>query len=295
MPVSKEQSDSDKLRDSLPQAHSMSNPEEVRQCFFRKYPPHRYYYSEQASELPPFLSTSEYIRGKAPIILNTEPPKKICVDEPWEIDRFDWRLPFSDGFNPSIVSLSSAGLTSIAIAPLQDFFGREAVDGMFIAFLRFGDSFCSYRDNDKTKEMYNLSTHRWLGLGERRGLEPTIAVILDSKLEWVAQSIVMVELDADFGVGKENGGRVDVTKMQKLSGSGGKYKFVHVAKRLDDIRVFVNQGFLWISYYGPDYGFDNGNIVMNKVHFDRSPKDSSKVYLYIRASEVEVACCGVSL
>ena len=248
--------------------HSRSDPKEVRQCFFREYPSHRYYYDQLESELPQFLSNSTYIRGKAPILLNSEPAKKICVDEPWEMDRFEWRMPYSDGFNPSIVPLNDPALTPMSIGCMHDLFGKEAVGGMVLAFLRFGDSQCSYHDNAKTKEKFNINTNEWIGHGKRKGLEPTVAVFLDSNLEWVAQSIVMVELDAEWGVGKENGARVERTKMHKLSDSESgesKYKFAHVAKRLDDIRAFVRGGAIWISYYGPDHGFDNGNIVMSKV------------------------------
>ena len=165
---------------------------------------------------------------------------------------------------------------------------------MFLAFLRFSDSQCSYRDSDMEKTLYNISTHNWLGNGERDGLEPALAIILHSKLETIDQSNIFVELDADFGIGKRKGGLEDITKRRKLlDPSGEKYEYAHVTKRMDDIRAVAHQGQIWISYYGPDYGYD-GNIVRNRLYFDHSPSDKSKVYLYIKASEVQVICCGVS-
>ena len=278
--------------------YSTNDDDMPNKCIFRTYPPHRYYYHDDFNnynELPDFLKQSTYIRGKEPIILN-EPVKKLCIDTPWENQRFDGRLPFSDGFNPSLLPLSTTVYNTTYMQPISNLFGKEVVQSMFLSFLRFGDSQCSYRDNNITKALYNISTHNWLGNGEREGMEPPLAIFLNSKLETIDQSNVFVELDADFGIGKRKGGRVDITKRHKLLDpiEGRKYEYAHVTKRMDDIRAIVHQGEIWISYYGPDYGFDNGNIVLNRLYFDHSPSDMSKVYLYVKASEVQVVCCGVS-
>ena len=279
-------------RESHTEDHSLPS----NKCVFRTYPPNRYYYPDGLSnynELPDFLTQSTYIRGKKPIILN-EQTRKLCTDTPWEKQRFDGRLPYSDGFNPSLLPLSNVYNTT-SLQPISNLFGKEVVKSMFLSFLRFGDSQCSYRDNNVTKATYNISTHDWLGNGEREGLEPALAIFLNSKLETIDQSNIFVELDADFGIGKRKGGRVDITKKRKLlDTSGEKYEYAHVTRRMDDIRAIVHQGQIWISYYGPDYGFDNGNIVLNRLYFDISPNEKKKVYLYIKASEVQVICCGVS-
>eukprot|EP00578_Thalassiosira_sp_NH16_P032605 CAMPEP_0181080542 /NCGR_PEP_ID=MMETSP1071-20121207/2622_1 /TAXON_ID=35127 /ORGANISM="Thalassiosira sp., Strain NH16" /LENGTH=475 /DNA_ID=CAMNT_0023162025 /DNA_START=181 /DNA_END=1606 /DNA_ORIENTATION=+ len=258
--------------------HSVDNKkqEQVRQCAFRTYPPHRYYYSDPTHKLPGFLADSTYIRGIAPTILDADPAKKICIDQPWEKERFDGRLPFSDGFNPSLVTHVPRHVMAL--------FGKEAAQGMFLVFMRLGDSLCAYRDSDETKEKYNISSH------DIPNGVPNVAMILDSNFERVDQSAVQVELDADFGVGEADGGITDVTKMQRLSYEG-KHKFAHEARNLEDMKAFMHHGEVWISYYGPDYGY-NGNLVLNKVHFDLSPRDRSRFYVYIKASEAQVICCG---
>jgi hypothetical protein len=149
---------------------------------------------------------------------------------------------------------------------------------------------CSYLDDDATKAAYNLSERDWLaGVSSH---EPSVAVFLDSNMEWLGQSTVYVELDADFGIGKRNGGVVGVTRMQQLaSEDNAGYRFAHVAKQLEDIRAFVRrQGReIWICYYGPDYGY-TGRLGINRVHFDEFPGGTVRVY--IKASEVQMICCG---
>jgi hypothetical protein len=90
-----------------------------RHCAFRTYPPHRYYYHRHRLPSPPFLTDATYIRGALPSVLLEEgnpPPatKKICIERRQEEDEkggdlhgSDGRLPYTDGFNPSIVPLSN--------------------------------------------------------------------------------------------------------------------------------------------------------------------------------------------
>mmetsp|Transcript_3926 Transcript_3926/g.9958 ORF Transcript_3926/g.9958 Transcript_3926/m.9958 type:complete len:575 (-) Transcript_3926:57-1781(-) len=261
--------------------HSVDNKkqEQVRQCAFRTSPPHRYYYSDPTHKLPGFLADSTYIRGIAPTILDADPAKKICIDQPWEKERFDGRLPFSDGFNPSLLAVH-------APHPMIDLYGKEAARSMmFLAFLRFSGSSCSYRDDNEMKEKFNISSHSFPGVRN-------VITILDSNFEWVDQSPILVELDADFGIdgGEQGWWGGTLTKMERLSYEG-KYKFAHVARFLEDIKAFVHQGEVWISYLGQDYGY-NGNLVLNKVHFDVAPWDRSRIFIYIKASEAIVICCG---
>jgi hypothetical protein len=92
-------------------------------CSFRSYPSKRLYGLSSTTQ-PDFLSKAAYIRGQWPIILNpymqndetTISVSKVCIDTTsWEDLTHNSggkndgriRLPFTDGHNPSVVSLSS--------------------------------------------------------------------------------------------------------------------------------------------------------------------------------------------
>ena len=186
-------------------------------CTFRSYPASRLYglSSQQQQQQPDFLVSASYIRGEWPIILNPmehdddqrqTPPSKVCINtSSWEQQTTNRngtetetattnthsRLPFTDGQNPSIVSLASepytyspfASTTSLPTWPrldhrhLRPLFAllsdpkadssfkatttrttQISIDELFLGAIAFGSGQCGFglveEDNDtKSKEV----------------------------------------------------------------------------------------------------------------------------------------------
>ena len=110
---------------------TIQEDDNIKKCSFRNYPSNRLYGLSKEESTPNFLTQAAYIRGIPPDIINPierdntiilpgdgiknviqqSSPTKVCLDtSSWE-NRIDKdgkeRLPFTDGHNPSIVSLSS--------------------------------------------------------------------------------------------------------------------------------------------------------------------------------------------
>ena len=123
-------------------------PSEFDRCKFRSYPGHRYYeIGKPIMDQPSFLSDAKYVRGKLPVVLgSTSSPKKVCVDtHDWE-DVQPGRYPFSDGQNPSVVSMSTdqegGRLSSGVIMPLANIYGAEKLQDMYLGVSVFGNALC---------------------------------------------------------------------------------------------------------------------------------------------------------
>ena len=267
-------------------------------CEFRSYPSHRYYeVSKALDEQPSFLSEAKYIRGEKPIILNPvreesgemTTPTKVCLDATeWENVASD-RYPFSDGQNPSIVSLSvkqkAEGwairfFAANVLVPLCQTYGASKVEDMFIGVMVVGNAQCGWRmDADDLRE-YHFSDLK--EAQDRR----TIVTILDEDMETLDQMTLMLEHDAPWGT-KRNKGEAIPDK------SGKEGAFERSVQYFDDPRFFFHRGHLYVLYRnGPKFGYENQ--VQNMVHLEKTVDDGGRTSLkaFVKARETFVVCCG---
>ena len=268
-------------------------------CEFRSYPSHRYYeVSKALDEQPSFLSEAKYIRGEKPIILNPPgreesgemtKPTKVCIDTAeWEDVASD-RYPFSDGQNPSIVSLSvkqkAEGwairfFAANVLIPLCQTYGASNVENMFIGIMVVGNAQCGWR-----MEEDDLRQHHFSDLKEAPDRR-TIVTILDEDMETLAQMTLMVEHDAPWGTNRKKGEAIP-------DKSGKEGAFERSVQYFDDPRFYFHRGHLFVLYRnGPRFGYENQ--VQNMVHLEKTVDKRGKTTLkaFVKASETFVICCG---
>lgn len=231
-----------------------SEPFDDFKCSFRKYKPHRYYPVDDLTEK--FLADSDYIRGKLPFVINPNgnggKPKKLCTDtSAWEKVLPNHR-PFTDGQNPSFVSLAHNAYGKVSdkpriekstIEPLFEIYGEEAVENLFLGLLLFGDSQCRW--NMSTEE---LKSSRFSPLQEAPS-KRSLVMILNEHLDPVGRAVLELEHDAPWGDKRKKHG-----VKKKKDGSGYDTSIVE----LDDARLFFHKGILHVLYRnGPSFGYES--------------------------------------
>lgn len=276
-------------------------------CDFRSYPSNRLY-GLSATEQPQFLSEAAYIRGEWPIIINPAendgdesqqtPPVKVCLDTTsWE-DLKDKdgreRLPFTDGHNPSVVSLSPnpyeskngnhhMRLDPRHLEPLASAFPSASLDSLYMSVAIFGGGQCKFGFSKEEVDQYRFSLHEEPPGGKRA----VIAVLAppddggsageQSPFRTIAQTTLLLEKDAKYGTSRKR------AIQPEKSGSG----FARIHQEFDDPRLFFHLGRVWVLYRnGPLFGYNDQ--VHNPVHFEKVSGDASgsdKFVAYVKASE----------
>jgi len=263
---------------------------EYEKCSFRSYPPNRYYeLSKPLKDQPDFLSKAFYIRGQLPVILNMPiqtAPSKICLDtSEWEKGIKDAsHRPFTDGHNPSVVSLSPYpfGKTNQAIPrlnstqtkPLQELFGD--LDDKFISVTVFGNGQCAWKMTKEQREHYDFSPM------QKAPSYRTVLAIHDKDFDiTISQSTLLLEQDAEWGTTRPH-------QRVKMQNEGSAY--TRSIQQFDDPRFFFHAGSLWILYRnGPKFGYEDQ--IHNRVYFEKNQDDTGFV-AFIKASETIKLCCG---
>jgi len=276
-------------------------------CSFRRYPSDRYYdLGTPLVEQPSFLSDALYIRGEIPTVLNPpikdsdhQAPVKVCVDtSEWEDVSDTARWPFTDGHNPSVMSLAAnpalllkddekekssvadrVRLNPESVAPIADLYGGQSkLEHMYIGLSVMGNGQCSWKMSAEKIEEYNFSTLK------EAPTKRSMILILDKSLEKIGQTTIFLELDAKFGTRR---GSLNAKPLS--DGSGYERSIVE----LDDIRLFFYKGAIWVLYRnGPKFGYEDQ--LQNRLHFESITQDNgSKSFgAYIKASETVKVCCG---
>lgn len=241
-----------------------SAPYDEFKCSFREYKPHRYYPVDDLTEK--FLSDAEYIRGELPFVINprtSDPdggkaddsssfPKKLCTDtSEWEQVLPNHR-PFSDGQNPSFVSLAHDAygnvsdqprIERITIQPLAEIYGEEALENLYLGLLLFGDSQCRW---NMTKE--ELEGNKYSPL-QKAPSKRTLVVILNEHLDPIGRAVLELEHDAPWGDKRNKHG-----VKKQIDGNGYDTSIVE----LDDARLFFHNGRLHVLYRnGPSFGYES--------------------------------------
>lgn len=238
-------------------------------CSFRNYPLHRYYnVSLPDTHLLPFLWQAKYIRGHIPFVINPPNVRKLCVTTShWESIEPP-RRAFSDGQNPSIVSLKpDMRLDPRTLEPFARVYGDRLAD-MYIASLLFGDSQCRWNMTQK-----DLQTYQFSSLTEPPS-KRTLILLLDSQLKLMNRVTLTLERDADWG-----------TTKRKIA-PGPTRSIVE----FDDLRFFFYNRTIHVLYRnGPVFGYDRQ--VQNPLHFERDDT-GGEVRAYVKASETFLICCG---
>ncbi|KAL7517290.1 hypothetical protein ACHAWX_002221 [Stephanocyclus meneghinianus] len=272
-------------------------------CQFRTYPTNRLYGLASTSQ-PSFLSEATYIRGEWPIVINPSSsgdgaPTKVCINTAsWE-NLFDRdgneRLPFTDGHNPSVVSLKSnpyaqpdhnhVRLDPKHLEPIASAFPTDSIDSLFLAISIFGNGQCKF---GLTPE--DVITYRFSALDEPPNGKRAIVSILsppdsDKKsFQTLTQTTLLLERDATYGSNRR------ALPSQK---SGSRYVRMH--QEFDDPRLFFHSGRIWVLYRnGPLFGYNDQ--IHNPIHFEEaSPEEKLngvKFVAYVKASETVRVCCG---
>jgi len=239
---------------------SKSKPFDDFKCSFREYKPHRYYPLDDLSEK--FLSDAEYIRGKLPFIINPrskdvvggDMPKKICVDtSEWESVEEGYR-PFSDGQNPSFVSLAhnvfsandengSDSKVDSTVNSLVELYGSEEMKNMYLGLLLFGDSQCRW---DMSEEELKKSKFSPL---QKPPEKRSMVIILNESFDPIGRAVLQLERDAVWGTKRKKYGK------QRTSDGNG---FERSIVELDDARLFFHEGKLHVLYRnGPSFGYES--------------------------------------
>lgn len=296
-------------------------------CSFRSYPSKRLYgLSSSTSSQPDFLSEAAYIRGQWPIILNpythdvktTIPVSKVCIDTTFWEDlsnnsggnkNVKRRLPFTDGHNPSVVSLSSnpyiphddsnnnkhMRLEPKHLGPITTAIHTIPLNNLFLSVSTFGSGQCNFGFTPSEIDQYNASL-----LVEPSGGKRAVIAILASPLsdikselssfETLAQTTLLLERDVTYGSRPKN-----AIKVEK-SDTG---LFARVYQEFDDARLFFHLGRVWVLYRnGPLFGYESQ--LHNPIHFeeiiseDNAAKktDGVKFVAYVKASETVVVGGG---
>ena len=307
---------------------------EIRnKCTFRSYPSNRLY--GLFSKSPPnFLSDAAYIRGQWPIIINPNyqdniqqqqsqiisPPTKVCLDTTsWEnlIDENGKeRLPFTDGHNPSVVSLSPNPYLSPSssnnahdsysnsnnnnnnsqqhvrldpkhLGPITSAFPTHPLNTLHLSVAIFGGGQCKFGFTPQQINQYNYSLHE-----EPPGGKRAVIAILDSSLQTIGQTTLLLEKDARYGTSKRRA--IDIEKKKKKNENADSTgstteEYVRMHQEFDDPRLFFHLGRVWVLYRnGPLFGYTDQ--VHNPIHFEEvvggeGVNDNEKFVAYVKASE----------
>jgi hypothetical protein len=225
-------------------------------CSFRKYKPHRYYNVNDTSQN--FLSDAQYIRGALPFVINPRSqetdsllPKKLCTDtSEWE-KVVPGQRPFSDGQNPSFVSLkrnpydiptNQPRIDRRFLEPLVHIYGEESLENLYLGLLLFGDSQCRW---NMTAE--ELDSNKFSPL-QKPPSKRSLVIVMNGDLDPVGTAVLELEHDAPWGSKKKYGMK------KKKDGTGYERSIVE----LDDARLFFHNGRLNVLYRnGPAFGYDS--------------------------------------
>ncbi|KAL7536481.1 hypothetical protein ACHAWF_005476 [Thalassiosira exigua] len=272
-------------------------------CAFRSYPSTRLY-GLSSKPQPKFLSETAYIRGQWPIIINpTEndetpggknsrqsTPVKVCLDTTsWEnlIDKDGKeRLPFTDGHNPSVVSLAPnpyghERLDPAHLKPLASGIPQhDSLESLFLGVTIFGGGQCKFGFSPGEVDDYRFSQR-----DDPTGGKRTVVAVLApqdsaelSPFQTIAQATLLLERDEKYGTSRRR------AIQPEKSNSG----FARMHQEFDDPRLFFHLGMIWILYRnGPLFGYNDQ--IHNPIHFEEaSPADianGAKFVAYVKASE----------
>jgi len=292
---------------------SISTSTKLDKCSFRTYKPNRYYkVGKEYKPTEKFLVDAKYIRGQYPFILNPrftnddDQPKKLCFDtSEWEqTDANTW--PFTDGQNPSVISLASnvydleaeedsssswkKRLDDQFVDPIVQIYGdttsessSKSIENYYLGLLLFGDSQCRWNlSKDELEEKH-------FSLLESPPNKRSMLVILNETLDVIGSTVLKLEHDAKWGTKRK---RFDVKKKEIPEfGQDGiiSNEFERSIVELDDARLFFHNGQLNVLYRnGPYYGYDKQ--VQNPIHIKST--NGNTLEAYIKASETFTICCG---
>jgi hypothetical protein len=271
-------------------------------CAFRRYPEHRYY--RLHDQTPAFLRNADYIYGEWPALLPLHAqtmPHKLCVDQSAWLPpgsaafvggggtnahrRTMARYPFADGTNPSILSMerivavhnpTTETMTFVqAVQQLSNGKNSERTQIKYVATACMTNSQCAW--GNPTPTTFSNATSPDVVL--------TTLLLLDDHFQTLAQATIRLKRDGPWG-------RTPMPPKHVTNSQSG--PFVYHTPGLDDARLFVHSGQIWVSYReGKGFGYETQ--VLNPIHLSLDlHKESNSIRLKaeIWASETTSFCCG---
>jgi len=264
-------------------------------CLFRHYPSHRYY-KLSAQEQPEFLVGAgvEYIYGQWPMLLQAhQSQRKLCVDQSEWLPLPSSELPFADGTNPSILTVphiqkaaaTAASATNNGTIRTASAWLSHYPTAAHVATACMTNSQCRWKDDSPTETTSSRS--------QKPATVRTVLLVLDAAYQTLGQATVYLERDAAWG------------RRVPAANETGTGQPVRAIKPLDDARLFLHGGNIWVSYReGAGFGWDNQ--VLNPIHLDiidsvgvsattangSSSSSNKQLTATVRASETQQFCCG---
>jgi len=295
-------------------------------CAFRSYPSNRLYGLSSKSQSK-FLSEAAYIRGQWPIVINPiendnkiiqaaaggvvtnnsqqTSPVKVCIDTTsWEDligDAKDGkeRLPFTDGHNPSVISLAPNPYNSERkqqqqqqqqqhmrldpkhLEPIVSAFPSLSLESLFLGVTIFGGGQCKFGLSPSEVDDYRFSLYDEPPGGKRAVIvllappnnlpngdddNPSSSNPQHSPFQTLAQTTLLLERDVDYGSTRKK----RAIRPERTS-SGG---FARIHQEFDDPRLFFHRGRVWVLYRnGPLFGYTDQ--IHNPIHFEKVVQSSS--------------------
>ncbi|KAL7506604.1 hypothetical protein ACHAXN_003853 [Cyclotella atomus] len=250
-------------------------------CQFRTYPPNRLY-GLSSSNQRSFLSEATYIRGQYPIILHPSSKErtatKLCIDTTsWENLSND-QLPFTDGHNPSIISLDSNRIDHVQyLEPISKVI--NSLDSLYMAITVFGSGQCKFGLSPEQVNTYHFSTLEGVPNGKRAVISIHSSPESNPPFNTILQTTLLLEQDSRYGSNK---------RALPPSQNGTIYNRIHV--EFDDPRFFFHNRQIWVLYRnGPLFGYNDQ--IHNPVHFEYNTV-SGALEAHVKASETVRVCCG---
>jgi hypothetical protein len=263
-------------------------------CAFRSYPPHRYYRLYDTT--PDFLRHAEYIYGEWPALLpllakttSSAVPHKLCVDQaswlpPGSIvslgrngQKRMAHYPFADGTNPSLLSMERIRAARNPTKETSDFIRdveRLSIDNKkrikYVATACMTNSQCVW--GSPTPATFSNETAPRVVL--------TTLLLLDTNFGTVAQATIRLKRDGPWG-------KMPAPPKQQQP------QPVYHTPALDDARLFVHAGRIWVSYReGRGFGYETQVLNPVRASIDLQKEPARALHAEIWASETASFCCG---
>jgi hypothetical protein len=255
-------------------------------CAFRSYPSRRYY--RLYDKTPDFLRHAEYIYGEWPALLpSTAMPPKLCVDQASWLpsgsvvsggngQKRMAHYPFADGTNPSLLSMERIRTarnptkeTSEFVKAAERLSKNNKKRIQYVATACMTNSQCVW--GSPTPATFSNETAPRVVL--------TTLLLLDEHFGTVAQATLRLKRDGPWG-------KMPAPPKQQPQP-------VYHTPALDDARLFVHAGRIWVSYReGRGFGYETQVLNPVRVSIDLQKEPARALHAEIWASETTSFCCG---
>jgi hypothetical protein len=200
------------------------------------------------------------------------------------------RLPFTDGHNPSVVSLKSNPYSTKSnnthvrldhrhLQPIAKALLNQSLDSLFMGITVFGSGQCKFGLTPQDVDTFRFSAFEEVPNGKRAVISIHSSWDTSPPFQTLIQTTLLLERDAKYGTNR---------RALPTSKDGNAYARMH--QEFDDPRFFFHRGRIWVLYRnGPLFGYNDQ--IHNPVHFEKISNGGGFV-AFVKASETVRVCCG---